>query len=188
VRWDGLFADLEAQAGALELAERAGEVDSRARTELAQLRMLDRLRPAVGLPVRARCAAGVTVSGRIARVGTQWLLIDEAAGREALVVIAAIESVAGLGRLSAVPGSIGVVESRLGLAHALRGLARDRSTVRVHLVDGSVLDGTIDRVGADFFELATHAAGELRRRTQVQDVLVVATAALVAVRRDAGST
>ena len=73
--------------------------------------------------------------------------------------------VRGSARYSAVPGSDGVVESRLGLRPALRGIARDRSTVRLHLVDGSPsLDATIDRVGADFVDVAALAAGEARRR------------------------
>jgi hypothetical protein len=184
MRWDGLFADLEAQAAAFETAERAIEVDERARAEVAYLRLRDRLRPAVGLPVRIRSAAGASAAGTLTRVGSQWLLVDEPAGREAVVVIAAIISVSGLGRLSATPDSEGVVESRLGLTHVLRGVARNRSAVRIHLVDASILDGTIDRVGADFVELAAHAAGELRRRAAVRDVVLVAISAIVMVRRD----
>jgi hypothetical protein len=185
MRWEGLFADLEAQAAAFDVAERAGEVDERARAETAYLRLLGRLRPAVGLPVRLRCVAGIGVSGTLKKVGSEWLLVDEVAGREAMVVIAAILTVSGVGRLSAVPGSESIVESRLGLSHALRGVARDRSAVRVHLTDGSIVDGTVDRVGADFIEIAAHAAGELRRRADVREVLVVSTSAIVTLRRDA---
>ncbi len=53
MRWDGLFADLEAQASALETAERAGEVDERVRSELARLPLIGRLHPAIGSLVRA---------------------------------------------------------------------------------------------------------------------------------------
>jgi hypothetical protein len=183
-RWDGLFDDLEAQVQALDLAERAGEVDERARIELARIRLIDRLRPAIGLALRVRCAADITVAGRLVRVGSQWLLIEEPARRQALVTLAAIVSVSGLSRLAAAPDSEGVIESRLGLAHALRGIARDRSPVRIDLLDGTGLAGTIDRVGADFIELASHAAGEARRRAEVREVLVVAVAALAVVRRD----
>jgi hypothetical protein len=51
--------------------------------------------------------------------------------------------------------------------------------------DGVVqpVTGTIDRVGADFFELAEHALDAPRRRGEVQNVRLVPTAALVAVRR-----
>ncbi len=98
---------------------------------------------------------------------------------------ATLISVSGLGRLSAVPDTEGVVESRLGLRHALRGIARDRSTAAVHLIDGTTADGTIDRTGADFVEIAAHAAGGLRRRGDVRDVLVVPLSAVAAVRRQA---
>lgn len=48
MRWDDLFADLEAQAEALATAERAAEVDELVRLETSRLRLADRLRPAVG--------------------------------------------------------------------------------------------------------------------------------------------
>jgi hypothetical protein len=77
-----------------------------------------------------------------------------------------------------------VVESKLGLRHILRGVARDRSVLRVHLIDETVVDGTIDRVGSDFVEIAVHAAGEIRRQSEVREVLVVALSAIAAIRRD----
>ena len=76
---------------------------------------------------------------------------------------------AGWRRSAAVPGSAGPVESRLTCARAA-GIARDRSAARLHLVDGSDLDATLDRVGADFVEVAAHAPGEVRRRSEVRDV------------------
>ncbi len=185
MRWDGLFADLEAQAGALDTAQRAAEIEERARTELGRIRLQDRLRPATGSAVRARCRGGLAVAGTVTRVGAEWLLLDEGGNREALVVTATLVSVSGLGRLSAAPDTEGVVESRLGLRHALRGIARDRSAAAVHLIDGTTADGTIDRIGADFVEIAAHAAGGLRRRGDVRDVLVVPLSAVAAVRRQA---
>jgi hypothetical protein len=65
----------------------------------------------------------------------------------------------------------------------LRGIARDRSTVRLMLVDGSTVDATIDRVGADFLEVATHSAGEPRRRQDVRDIELIPITALATVRR-----
>jgi hypothetical protein len=186
MRWDGLFADLEAQAEALDIAERAAEIDERARLEIGRIRLLDRLRPAVGLPVRLQCRGAVTVTGPLRRVGPDWLLVDEGGEREALVVLAAVLGVSGLARLSDVPDSEGVVESRLGLRHALRGIARDRSAVRITDQSGATVDGTIDRLGADYVEVAEHPAGELRRRTDVRDVVVLPLAALAVVRRSAG--
>jgi len=94
--------------------------------------------------------------------------------------VAAVGSVAGLGSATGV--SEGVVRGRLDLRRALRGLARDRSAVQVLLDDGSVHVGTLDAVGADFVELAEHAADEPRRATAVRGVRVVSLAAVAAVR------
>ncbi|MGX7679199.1 hypothetical protein ACSMXN_09900 [Jatrophihabitans sp. DSM 45814] len=185
MRWDGLFADLEAQAAALAAAERSAEVEERTRVEAAQLGVIDRLRPSVGSQLRLRCEGGLVVFGQVRRVGSDWVLMGESSGREAVVSIAAVNAISGLGRLSAAPRSMGRVESRLGFRHVLRGIARDRSSVRIQSTDGSVVDGTIDRLGADFLELAVHAAGEWRRNTEVLDVQVIVLRAVAAVQRDA---
>jgi hypothetical protein len=186
MRWDGLFSDLEAQADRLDRSERAAEVDERARIEVAKVRLVDRLRPALGTPLRLRCGADVSVVGVLRQIGPDWALVDEGAGHEAVVILGAIVAISGLGRLSAPPDTASVVSSRLALGHVLRGIARDRSAVQVNLTDGSVVEGTIDRVGADFAELAVHAPGELRRRSEVREVLVLPMAGLVALRRNNG--
>lgn len=183
MRWDGLFADLEGQADALARAERAAEIDDRTRTEVGRLGVAERLRAAVGLPVRLRLPGDLAVAGELRRVGPDWLLVAEDAVREALVPMVAVLGVRGLARFSATPGTEGVVESRLTLRHAVRGLVRDRSVVRVHLVDGATVDGTVDRVGGDFLEVAAHAAGEVRRRHEVRDTELLPLAAIAAIRR-----
>ena len=86
MHWEGLFADLEAQADALEVAERAGEVTERARIETARLRLLDRLRAGVGLSLGLSCLGAVELRGQLRRVGPDWVLIDEGGGREAVIV------------------------------------------------------------------------------------------------------
>jgi hypothetical protein len=184
MRWDDLFADLEAQAELLARRDRADEVGERSRIELGRIAGLDRLRPAVGATVSVAALGGERVDGVLRKVGAQWLLIEEQQGREAIVPLASVLAVAGLGRRVTDPDSVSVIESRLGLRSALRGLARDRAAVRVHLVDTHELDGTIDRVGADFFELARHARGEPRRRADVHTVQLVFNAAVSVIRRE----
>ena len=123
------------------------------------------------------------VSGRLERVGAEWLLVSEAAGRQALVPVAAVLSAGGLGALSQGAGSgDGRVFARLGLGSALRAIARDRVQVVVGLVDGGAVTGTVDRVGADFVEVAEHGPGEPRRQREVSGMRAVPFAAIAVVR------
>jgi hypothetical protein len=184
MRWDAMFADLEAQAAALEVAERAGEIDERVRAELGALTLFDRLRPAISSPVRLRTAGAGVVTGTISRVGPDWVLLDQDGGREVLVRLGAVTAIGGLGRTTAPPDSVDAVTARLGLWFVLRRIARDRSAVTLQLADGSSLHATVDRVGADFVEAAVHATGEPRRARSVREELLVPMTALVAVRRE----
>ena len=185
-RWDELFADLAARAAALETAERAAEIGDRTRAELAAVGLTDRLRAAVGTRLRVQVLGGLSLDGALDRVEADWLLLDEGGGREAIVAVRALRLVHGLSRATAAPGSGGAVSRRLTLRSALRGLARDRSAVRLHLLDAEVLDATVDRVGADFVDAARHAPGEPRRREAVREVVLVPIASIAAVRRQAG--
>ncbi len=184
MRWDGLFADLEAQAAALERAERSGQVDERTRAERAGVGLADRLRPSCGSSLRLSCLGGHSVSGVLQRVGPDWLLLA-GSGTEWVVGTAAVVAITGLGRLAASAGSAGVVEARLGLGHLLRGIARDRSPVRLYLADGSTSAATLDRIGRDYLEAALHPVDEARRRAEVRQVQVVPFGAIVALRREA---
>lgn len=184
MRWDGLFADLEAQAEALGQAERAAEIEDRTRSEVARLTVVDRLRGSVGSEVRLLGLGNVILQGELRRVHSEWVLLAQPHGRESIVRVGAILAVAGLDRAALTAAGGSVVDARLGLSFALRRIARDRSGVRVHLVDG-VLAGTVDRVGADFLELAVHPQGEARRRSAVFEVSLLPLSGVVALSRDA---
>jgi hypothetical protein len=185
VRWESLFADLEAQAAFEARAEAFAEISERTRIESSKIRLADRLGSSEGSEVRVRCLGGCAVSGLLRRAGEGWLLLAEPAGREAIIAVSALVAVTGSHRLSSAPGTSGQVTARLGLSHVLRAVARDRSPARVELVDGSAIDGTIDRVGADFIEVAAHAPGEYRRRAEVRAVMLAAMSQIAVIRRDA---
>jgi hypothetical protein len=70
---------------------------------------------------------------------------------------------------------------RLGLAFALRDLARRRSALTITTRSG-MLHGTIDRVARDHFDLALHDPGSPRRPSNVRGTRIVPMAALVLVR------
>lgn len=183
MRWDELFGDLEGRLEAAAAAETAAEVSDRLRRELALVGLVDRLRPLRGARVGLAVRGVGDVRGVLREVGSTWLLLDEGPDHEVLVPCTAVLSVSGLTRASAVPGDEGRVVRRFGLSHVLRGLARDRSPVVITLVDGRTVSGTIDRVGADFIELAEHGLGEARRAREVHRVQAVAQAAIGVVRR-----
>ncbi|MCU1594933.1 MAG: uncharacterized protein JWO12_2325 [Frankiales bacterium] len=182
MRWDELFADLEAQLEAAAAAELAGEVRDRTRREHSLLGLVDRLRASSGHTLAVLTQGAGTVHGRLLDVGSDWILLEETSRSELLLSTAQVLGISGVGVRSDVPGAEGEVARRLDLRWALRGLARSRIGVQVVLVDGSVLAGTIDRVGADHVDLAEHAAGEARRASAVRQVRVLPLPALTAVR------
>lgn len=180
MRWDRLFRDLEAQLDAADAAELHAEVADRTRRESALVAMVDRARGAAGSRVSVRVTGAGVVDGVLLEAGSEWLLLAEPGGREALLPLTAVVSVAGLNVRTASPA--GQVFARLGLAAALRAIARDRAAVSVGLVDGSVLTGTLDRVGVDFAEVSIHGAGEAPRRSEVSGVRLLPFSALALVR------
>jgi hypothetical protein len=183
MRWEELFDDLEAQFDEAATAELAGEVADRSRREVSLLRLVDRLRPVIGLPLTVRLLGAGVIEGQLSAVGPDWLLLSELGGREALVAAHGAVSIGGLAAQTAVPHGEGQVAAKLDLAYALRGIVRDRSAVALTLMDGSTAAGTLDRVGADFVEVAEHAPGEPRRHDAVRAVRAYPLTALVVVRR-----
>lgn len=185
MRWDELFDDIEAQARAAASAELAGEVADRTRRERALVELADRLVAARGRSLQLRVAGGACYEGVLADVAQQWCVI--AAPGPVLVPLGAVTSLTGLGSAAATTGRSGV-RRRLPLTWALRAVARDRSPVRLDLVDGSLLTGTLDAVGADHADLAEHPADQPRRASQVRGVRTVPLASLAAVRPAPGTS
>jgi hypothetical protein len=159
MRWEALFADLEAEAQADADAERRSEVAERVRTELARLRLIDRLQPLLGrAEVRPRFGLvnGETLSGSVRGLGADWVLLAEESGEpgevgdaEWLVPLGVVQWIEGLTAGSAEPGWEGKVGARLGLRIPLRRIVRDRSNVALTLLSGQLLRGRLERVSAD---------------------------------------
>ncbi|MCF6745264.1 hypothetical protein E9529_13475 [Blastococcus sp. KM273128] len=182
MRWQQLFADLEAQFGAAEDAQDRAEWASRARAEVGAVRLADRVGGSLGAELVVTCRGAGRVRGVLAAQGSDWLLLTDDRGRDQLVAAPAVRAVDGLGRWTAPAGEPGPVRARLDLRRALRGLARDRSAVQLVLDDGTQLTGTIDRVGVDYVEVAEHAADEPRRAGAVRRVSAVVVDAVAVVR------
>jgi hypothetical protein len=181
VRWERLFADLDAQFDAAERDEFDSEVADRTRCEVAQVKFADRLRSAVGADVDLTVAGCGRMVGRVSGAGVGWLMLTELSGATAIVVAPAVAAARNLG--SAVTPA-GAVESRLGLGHVLRIVARDRSVVTVVCRDGACQRGVIDRVGADFLDLVDRPTEQRRVGDRATPTLTVALRAVAAVRID----
>lgn len=178
MRWEQLFADLEARVAEDGARAELAEAASRARAETGRVAWLDRVRGATGQQVVLGCGRAGDVPGRVLDVGVDWVLLADARQREVLVAAGSVRSVAGLGTLTAEPADDGVVARALDLRRAVRGLARDRAALLCRLDDGTALTGTVDRVGADFLELAEHPLDEPRRRGAVRSVRLVVLASV----------
>lgn len=181
MRWERLFDDLAAQLEAAEAADLGSEVADRTRRELARTRLGARLLASSGALVRVTLAGGTTVSGDVRDVGPDWFLLDAGRGSELLLALAAVTSISGLGAYSA--AELGTVERTLGLAWALRAVVRDRAAVTLVLTDASAISGTLDRVGADYVDVAEHPLDEPRREAALRGVRTVPLSALGLVRR-----
>nr|BFF10721.1 hypothetical protein GCM10025699_20240 [Microbacterium flavescens] len=71
---------------------------------------------------------------------------------------------------------------RMTFGFVLRDLVRRRAGVVVHLSSGRALTGTIDRAGADHFDLALHEPGTPRRADAIAGHRIVPFAAVAWVR------
>ncbi len=176
--WDEALRSLTAGVAQEDRAEFAAEVADRSRREASLVSLADRLPPQRGALLVVRVLGTEPLRGALTDIGPDWLLLTIAGARPMLVPLASVLSIRGLGPATGVAS--GAVRSRLGLAYALRVLARDRRSVVLHLVDGFAVPGMIDRVGADFVELAEQPPGEERRSRDVS-VLAVPFRALAVV-------
>jgi hypothetical protein len=176
-RDERLFAfldDLEQQAEALYDDERAGELADRSRSEYAAVTLASRLMASVDTELTLDLVGAGPVSGLLQRVGPDWCLVHGTA-QDWVVRLAAVRAVEG-GSPRSVPEVAWSPVSRLGLASALRRVADSGQPCRVHGTDGTVRDGVLTRVGADFVEATT---GEGR-------TVLLALAAVAAVQSRGG--
>jgi hypothetical protein len=175
MRWEALFADMEAQLAAAHAAELTAQVADLTRAERATVAFHGRLRAAQGRAVAVRVRGGELVDGTLLDLADEWLLVGEGT-RRALVPSAAVTAVGGLPHHTQPDG--GGVGRRLGLGHALRALARDRAPVRI-ATDGADVVGRVDAVGADHLDVTALDGG---RRDGTHATWVVPFAAVRVVR------
>ena len=181
MEWDALLADLESRFDAERRAELAAAGADLAEAELAGIRILDRLRNAVGAELHMRTLSGFAVDGRLLRADGEIVVIDEGEGLRTLVPVRAIAVVSPLP--GPAPEAIG---RRPTFQAAARELARAGARVRAVTPAGDVI-GRIGRVGADYLDVVVDGprSGNGQRRPPGgvrPGVVTVALAALDVLR------
>lgn len=146
-----VFDDLEQQAAGLHLVERDAEVADLTLAEYSRVSLGARLHASLGDELRLRLVGGHLVSGRLARVGQDWLLLVDRSS-EWIVRHDGILTLAGLSARAHSEETWSVMD-RLPLRTVLRRLSSASEPCLVHFVDDQRVEGRIGRVGQDFFEL-----------------------------------
>jgi hypothetical protein len=198
VRWDRFFDDLEDQLASEWEAERAALDTEAERLRLSRVTLRERLTqlcaeggaaPAVAVDF----ADGSSMRATVTAVGADWVAVVPAEGRSG-AVLAPFASVSSIGMphpdllrsarpAAARPG----LSDKLTFGYVLRDLVRRRAGVVVHLVTGRALSGTIDRAGADHFDLAVHEPGAPRRADAVTGHRIIPFPALAWIAVDSSS-
>jgi len=185
MRWDHLFDDLSAQLEHELQTEQADLEQEEERLRLGRLPLRERLLAlrTTSEGVRLRLVTGETLVVRLVTVGRDWLAgavqspsSGVSAADQAAIPFTAIDAVL-LTPEQAVRSVEPIAErselgARLGLAFLLRDLCRRRATISLR-TRGSVVAGTIDRVGRDHVDIAEHDPDEPRRARAVTQVRVV---------------
>ncbi|HET8987811.1 MAG TPA: hypothetical protein VFN43_04795 [Humibacillus sp.] len=178
MRWERLFDDLEAQLASDDAHDREAEIADRTRRERALIGLHAKLLANVGSHL-GWWIGGQALTARVVDVGPDWVLTEPAPARPVLLRLESVRSVSGLRHGAQAPS---VVARRFTLGLALGAISRDRAPVGIRDIDGRMLVGTIDVVGADHVEVAEHPADEPRRPANVTAVSLVPFASLAWVR------
>ena len=145
MRWERLFADLEAQAVDLELDERDALVDELRDGDWAQTSWRHLLGGRVVLSVRGtdRIEGDVTlVNDRLVHLRADRL--------DHVVSAAAVTSIHSAERRADDSTAVG---EALGWGHVFRALREAGEEIRLRLIDGAVVDGSVVVAGRDFVRL-----------------------------------
>jgi hypothetical protein len=180
MRWEGLFADLEAQLAQGHWLDTEAEAAEMTRGERAGITLADRLRGALGAALQIQLAEGERLEMTVSTVGEAWLGGSDHGGSLLvhLDTVVAVDAPLVMATPQDSPG-----RRRPGIASAYRTLSRARAGVVVFGRDGRSLgEGTIDRVGRDHFDLAVHPRDEHRRGRNVRGVRVIPFSAVQVVR------
>lgn len=153
MRWDDLFAALEAEADDLERRNRDADIADRTRSAHARHGWLTRCGSG---ELTMRVTGAGLLRGVPERVTPEWLLLRTGTATDWVVDTSAVLSIAGLAEPDAAHRPL---DERLGWRHAWRVLSRDRSEVQIVCLDGSAVRGVPVVVGRDYVQVREYAEG-----------------------------
>src|SRR5680860_1230247 len=110
MRWQELFADLEARARSLEQVDLELEIADRTRAEVGEIQLANRLRSALGATVRLQVQSVGLMEGRLEQVGRDWLLVTTP--DDVVVALAAVGAVLDLSATAVSPAGLTAVAER----------------------------------------------------------------------------
>ncbi|MCW4464400.1 hypothetical protein OK351_02595 [Glutamicibacter sp. MNS18] len=169
MRWETLFADLEAQLEARLAGELREEIAESTRVEQARQTLDERLTGYRGLPVSLRLCGSAEVSGVVGPVGSDYLCLEDSSNRW-LIRRAAVQSLI----LPTRRGGHPAVLVRTKFAAVIRALLRDRTPVGVYGMDGRSLgEGTLQQAAEDFLVLGVHPRDEYARGRSIQAQVLI---------------
>jgi hypothetical protein len=157
MRWERLWADLEAQAAALQRQDYDAEVAERVSIERASVLLMDRVRASAGRTVHCQLAGGQQWRGELAGFGLEWWALRDggAAGAIVLVPAGAVCGVRGLADRAVAGEAMSLVARRTTWLMVLRRLGQQAGSLALYRAFGAPLVGRLTVVGRDYVELVT---------------------------------
>jgi hypothetical protein len=175
-----MFEELEAEFDAGLRREAEQETVAALRAGIGETVLWEQLARRTGTQAVAH-AGSRRFRGVIVASYPDFLVLHDGDGSEHLIRYGPATTVALPPETATLQPTPAAAARRHRLTLALRELARRREPVRVELVDGERVDGTIEAVGSDYLEIAEHDPGEARRRRAVKARRFLGLAAVAAV-------
>lgn len=173
MRWEALFADLQAQAAGQDQEEFEAHVAEVVELEWSRVELVDRLRGHIGRRIGVRLQGGESLTLDVETVGSDWMA-GVGGGAQWLIPCGAISVVSGLTRR--VRPETSRVRARLGIASPLRVLAEGRYSVVVRGETGILAEGALLGVGKDFIDVRSEAVDPLIRTVPLRALTAVCSA------------
>jgi len=151
--WHELLADVEAQAESWAERDRQLVAADQVRLERRSIAANQLFAGSLQALISCTMRSGVYIEGHLDAVGANWILLtDPHSNSESVLALEQVMTVRGLGQRARTISASPIVAS-LDLLWVLQRISRERSRVRLDIVGGVGLSGTIDQVGADYVVL-----------------------------------